>query len=339
MPLQPAGRKLKRNHPSLQHPYSIKVDTKLSKLDAVLNSIFDIADGDLLVSNVETGLTDFSLNEKFAKKLEKASKCVVGLANRLSEKALLVMKKLDEAHDHKVNMQDIVHIEDVTDYKRKCPEAKKHARTKFVPTQDFRIKTEWISDDSDDSNDSAEKGEYSGELDGHFVYPETNKNPAETHSFICDHCQSVFRDRNELRNHYTNHRLEFFQCLVCDKIYHSVHAFQVHKQSHDKLHVCLVCSKGFKLKSTLTNHMQIHNEERMSCSHPGCDKKYKYRQNQLEHIRWGHRDNKECPCTVCGKLFQTPTNMRTHRLRQHRQAHDLIPGYPVTESNKKCTAQ
>ena len=285
------------------------MDTKLSKLDAVLNGIFDVADGDLLVSNAETGLTDFSLNKKFAKKLKEVSKRLTGLANHLSEKASVVMQKLDEAHDHKVNMQDIVHIEDVTNYKRKCPEAKKHARTKFVPSQDFRIKTEWISDDSDDGNDSTEKGEYSGELDGHFVYSKTDENPAETHSFICDHCQGVFHDRNELHNHYTNHRLEFFQCLVCDKIYRAVCAFQVHKQSHDILHVCLVCSKGFKLKSTLTNHMQIHNEERMSCSHPGCDKKYKYRQNQLEHIHFGHCENKECPCTVCGKLFQMPTNM------------------------------
>ena len=268
MPLPPADKKLKCNHPSLQHPYAVKVDTKFLKLDTVLNSIFDVVDGDLLVRNAETGLTDFSLNEKFANKLEEASKCVARLANHLSEKASVVMQKLDEARDCKVNMQDIVHIEDVTDYKQKCPEAKKHARTKFVPSQDFRIKTEWISDDSDQEQDSNENSEYSGELDGHFVYPKTNENPAKSHSFICDHCQGVFLDRNELWNHYTNHRLEFFQCLVCDKIYHSVCTFQVHKQSHNKLHVCSVCSKGFKLKTTLTNHMQVHNEERMSCPHP-----------------------------------------------------------------------
>ena len=70
---------------------------QLSKLDALLNNIFELADGDMLVSNVETGLTDFSINEKFAKKLEDASKCVAGLANYLSEKAAVVLEKLDEA--------------------------------------------------------------------------------------------------------------------------------------------------------------------------------------------------------------------------------------------------
>ena len=71
MPVPP--KKMKRNHLSSQHPYSIKIDMKMSKLDAVLNSIYDLADGNLLVSNAETGLTDFSINEWFAWKLKEAS--------------------------------------------------------------------------------------------------------------------------------------------------------------------------------------------------------------------------------------------------------------------------
>ena len=339
MTLPPPGKKLKQNHPSLQHPNAIKLDMRLSKLDALLDNIFVLADGDILVSNAETGLTDFSINEKFAKKLEDASKLVAGLANQLNEKAAIVLEKLDEARDRKVQMQDIVHVEDVTDFKKKCDAAKQHPRTKFVPSQDFRIKTEWISDDSGDKQEAKQQANFSGETDGHFAFPKTNENPAETHSFICEHCQGVFHDRHELCNHYTNHRLEFLQCLVCDQIYRSVHAFQVHNESHDKLHVCLVCCKGFKLKTTLTNHAQVHSDKRLHCSVSGCDKFYKHRQNQVEHVRWGHRDKKECPCTIYGKLFQTPTNMRTRRLRQHRLAHELIPGYPVTEHNKKCTAK
>ena len=95
MPLPP--KKVKRNHASALHPYSIKIDTKLSKLNAVLNSIYELADSNLLVSNAEMGLTNFSINERFAKRLEEASKRVAGLANSLSEKAVLVTQKLDEA--------------------------------------------------------------------------------------------------------------------------------------------------------------------------------------------------------------------------------------------------
>ena len=327
MPLPPPGRKINRNHPSVQHPYSIKLEGKLSKLDILLNQIYELADGNLLVSNGETGLTDFSINEKFARKLEDASKRVAGLSKRLSEKSSEILEKCHAAQDRKVNMQDIILLEEITDFKQKCAATKKGPRKKFVPSQDFRIKTEWISDDEDD--EQAAPQEFSGELDGHFAYPKENENPAEVHNFICDHCDGVFRDRNELRNHYTNHRIEFFQCLICDNISRSVRSFEIHKKTHETgLHVCLVCQKGFRLKTSLTNHEQTHSEERMKCSHPGCNKTYRNRQNQVEHVRWGHRDKKECPCHVCGKLFQTPTNMRTHRLRQHGKAHDLIPGHP-----------
>ena len=224
MPLPP--KKVKRNHPSVLHPYSIKIDTKLSKLDAVLNLIYELADGNLLVSNAEMGLTSFSINERFAKKLEEASKCVAGLANSLSEKAVLVTQKLDEARDRKINMQDVLFGKKITDYKQKCPETRKNPHVKFVPSQDFRIKTEWISDDS---GDEGLMENFSGEADGHFTYPKDNENPAESHSFVCEHCGGVYRDRNKLRNHYTNHKLEFYQCLICDKIYRSVRAFEVHK--------------------------------------------------------------------------------------------------------------
>ena len=319
-------KKVKRTHTSVQHPYSIKINTKLFKLDAVLNSIYDLADGNLLVTNAETGLTDFSINECFAKKLEEAAKHVAGLANSLSEKVLLVTQRLDEACDRKVNIQDVIFSDEITDYKQKCPKIKRNPHVKFVPSQDFHIKTEWISDDESDGETSTET--FSGKVNGHLTYPKDNENLVELHSFVCDHCGGVYQDRNELRNHYTNHRLEFFQCLVCDKIYRSVRAFEVHKESHDKHHVCLVCQKSFKLKSTLTNHAQVHSEDCIHCSHPGCEESFKHRQNQLEHIKWGHRDGKTCLCKICRKMFQTPTNMQTHS-----HASDLIPSYPLTQTS------
>ena len=109
-----------------------------------------MADGNLLVSNAETGLTNFSINERFAKKLEEASKYVAGLTNSLSEKAVLVTQKLDEARDWKINMQDVLFVKEITDYKQKCPETRKNPHVKFIPFQDFHIKTEWILDDSRD---------------------------------------------------------------------------------------------------------------------------------------------------------------------------------------------
>ena len=65
-------------------------------------------------------------------------------------------------------MQDVIFTEEITDYKKKCPKTKKKPHVKFVPSQDFRIKTEWISDDSDSEEVTQN---FTGEVYGHFAYP------------------------------------------------------------------------------------------------------------------------------------------------------------------------
>ena len=112
------------------------------------------------------------------------------------------------------------------------------------------------------------------------------------------------------------------------KVFRSMRSFENHNKSHSFDYTCEICRKTFMLKTSLTNHKQVHSIELMHCSFENCSKAFKHRQNQLEHIQWGHRDKKECPCTVCGKLFQTPTVMRGHRIRQHGHVVDLIPGHP-----------
>ena len=281
MPLPPRTKKRKSRHSKENsHPYVVKLNIQLSKLNCLLNKIYDLADNDLLMSNAKTGLNDYTISEKFVKKLEKTSKLVISMANRLTEKAAEIQEKIDNARDRKLIAGGVIFVEEVTNPKDKCPEMKKNPRTKFVPSSDFRIKTETISDS--ESEDNTEP--VSGELDGHFKYPKDNENPAESHSFHCDHCQGVFRDQNELRNHYTNHKIEFFTCLTCDKILRSVRAFEVHRDSHGKLFECDVCSKTFGLKTSLINHSQVHLDEVMHCSKPGCEKVFKHHQNHLEHV-------------------------------------------------------
>ena len=140
---------------------------------------------------------------------------------------------------------------------------------------------------------------FAGELDGHFAYPKVNENAPELHHFNCETCKKVFRDRNELRNHDCNHKIEFYTCMICFQIFRSIQSFDNHKVSHSKDYKCIHCGKMFPFKSSLGNHAQVHSIERMHCSHHGCTKTLKHRQNHLEHIVWAHRDKKECSCTIC----------------------------------------
>ena len=229
--------------------------------------------------------------------------------------------------------QDIVSWDKITDPKQKSAEAKSHPRTKFE-TQ-FRIKTEHIESTTDDDLVQI----FPGETDGHFTYPKTNENPAESHNFLCNICKAVFRDNCELHNHACNHNIEFYECLLCHKYLCSMRIFENHEASHKASHKCPECGKAFALKTSLYNHTQVHNNNRMKCSFPRCLRTFKHCQNQLEHITWGHCETKDVPCTICKKMFQTPTSMRAHHIHWHGTAPDLIQGHPLRGTHTTSTMQ
>ena len=93
---------------------------KIKKLDQLLERMEEIADCDVLVSDAQTGLNDYSMNLKFAKKLQQVSKQLDNFVVRLNEKAKLVIQKVNTAHDHKASIQPVQFIEEITEPKDKC---------------------------------------------------------------------------------------------------------------------------------------------------------------------------------------------------------------------------
>ena len=53
-----------QNSAFLEHPYSLKLEQKKSKLNILLNSIYDLANNDSLICDFDTGLNDYSKNLK-----------------------------------------------------------------------------------------------------------------------------------------------------------------------------------------------------------------------------------------------------------------------------------
>ena len=143
----------KRRHACHQdiHPYSIKIDIKIKKLDQLLECIEELVDCDVLVSDAQTGLNDYAMNLKFAKKLQQVSKQIDDFATCLNEKAKLVIQKVNTTHDHKASIQSVQFIEEVTDPKDKCTDAKWKKMKCFTPSE-FRIKTEWLDTSSESEN-------------------------------------------------------------------------------------------------------------------------------------------------------------------------------------------
>ena len=301
MPL-PKRRKrtLKLTEGADQHPYVIKLNIKLYKLSCLMNQIYEIADSNLILTDARTGLNDFTMNELFAKKLDDVSKNVTGLAQRIQDKATELRDKIDKAIDTKENLREVICTGEVLDWSKKCIIAQKQTKIKrFKHSKEFRVKVEHL-DSSDEDEDLTPQ---QGELDGKFQFPKKNENPAECHNFSCEECCSVFRDENELRNHDSNHKIEFYRCLQCLKVFRSMRSFENHNKSHNFDYTCEICNKTFMLKTSLTNHKQVHSTDLMHCTFQNCQRAFKHRQNQLEHIQWGHRDKKRMSLYCLRKTF------------------------------------
>ena len=169
----------------------------------------------------------------------------------------------------------------------------------------------------------------SSNVDTKFANVKSNSNNPEKYSFNCKECSKTFRNKSDLRNHEGQHIGEFYKCLTCSQVFRSSHSFDIHEKSHHSNIVCPVaeCGQMFTLKSSLTNHMQKHSGEKLTCHVEGCNATFTYRQGFIEHITWRHKDNPEWECPICHKKFWTPTLMRGLRLRTHGPAKKLVHGY------------
>ncbi|XP_041642960.1 zinc finger protein 37-like [Cheilinus undulatus] len=82
-----------------------------------------------------------------------------------------------------------------------------------------------------------------------------------------------------------------------------------------KLFTCSKCGKRYKYKSTLTNHLKTHTEERLfGC--PECGKRYKYNSTLADHLKT-HTGEKLFGCPECGKRYKNRSNL-TYHLKTHR---------------------
>ena len=327
---EPSPKKAKKHsrteHQQLIHLYILKFEARESKLNVMLNKLYELADTDMLLCNRDTGLNDYSLNRKLADKLESVAKSLVGLSKRCTEKANDIREKISQAEDKKINMQDIVCTGEVLKPSDKCNFLKaRHSSPKHWVTDEGKLIKREVCEtiSSDESGDEME--EFPGDMDTKFTYTKENNNTSDR--YPCPDCDNLCRDSQELRNHQSHHHTELFRCMRCFTVCRSERSFYNHKQTHDReLNVCPVadCGMHFPLKTSLTNHLQKHSSDRLKCDK--CPRTFQYRQSHIEHIKYRHRSTRTVPCPVCHKYFWTPTSMRSHRAKYHGLVSELYDG-------------
>ncbi|CAF0861826.1 unnamed protein product [Didymodactylos carnosus] len=91
----------------------------------------------------------------------------------------------------------------------------------------------------------------------------------EDHAEIinCTHCNATFTNKDDLQHHLSSHIASQVACQLCQKIFANIYRLQRHMLSHEidpqtRKFKCMHCSKAFKFKHHLKEHVRIHTGEK-----------------------------------------------------------------------------
>lgn len=156
----------------------------------------------------------------------------------------------------------------------------------------------------------------------------------EDGAYICAVCdyrtlkKSLFAAHLE-RKHETWTRKRqnnmYFPCETCGFICRSKHSLQSHfiRKHTDKYeHDCQFCTKKFKVKGDLTNHIRFHHKEKpINCD--VCGKLCQNTGSLYVHRKWAHYKPKY-ECHICKRRMVTQENLDQHLITQHEQREKIV---------------
>nr|XP_029728375.1 zinc finger protein 470-like [Aedes albopictus] len=159
----------------------------------------------------------------------------------------------------------------------------------------------------------------------------------------CALCGKLFRSLSILTKHMVSHgqseaksvlrpppTAESVQCEECGKLLQSEHKLTAHMKSahsQEKPFNCSLCSRRFKWKHMLQNHLRVHTKEKpYTCAY--CPRAFTQLADKSRH-ELTHGSPREYPlrCDVCGKGFPSG---RRKLLEKHQELHQRGEEYPFT---------
>lgn len=147
----------------------------------------------------------------------------------------------------------------------------------------------------------------------------------EAGGLVCDFCSKVFNNsqtpnRKLLLLHLKKVHLrdpnERFECDICMAQFTQIGSVRVHKKFvHERQpgnFICHVCSKAFRDKFKLSNHVRFKHDKIITHYCPECRKGYGNNTSLKNHIISMHSVEKLFACQYCGKKFSSSSNKITH---------------------------
>merc|ERR1719319_995635 len=140
-------------------------------------------------------------------------------------------------------------------------------------------------------------------------------------NFECDHCDSKFSNRYQVRNHingvHSNVREKCPQCDTMLKITTlKMHIRNVHEGGNQKVDCKeLDCTKSFGSNADLERHVvSVHMKIKAPC--PDCGKRFRM-ETLANHIKTQHKGIYPYMCKQCDKGFQNLKHLHIHVRTRH----------------------
>ncbi|XP_025073774.1 zinc finger protein 41-like [Pogonomyrmex barbatus] len=156
----------------------------------------------------------------------------------------------------------------------------------------------------------------------------------EDGAYICAVCGFKTSKKNSFASHLERKHETWsrkrsgntkFPCAACGFVCRSKHSLQSHftRKHTDKYeYQCSFCSKKFKVKGDLTNHIRFHHKEKpVKCD--VCGKLCLNSGSLYVHQKWAHYKPKY-ECHICKRRMVTQANLDQHLLSQHEKRDKIV---------------
>ncbi|XP_053606530.1 zinc finger protein ZFP2-like isoform X2 [Plodia interpunctella] len=151
--------------------------------------------------------------------------------------------------------------------------------------------------------------------------------------FECHYCGKTFTTKTSMRRHiYVHMKIKRYECVKClrqfsHKVNHQLHIRRRHPELYiPKSYVCQICDKVFRLKESLSSHLDVHIHKYGSFKCLYCTESFSDQEQLVFHKKTKHLSSTPLDCHICDEHFKTQLQLAQH-IKEHLKLKGFICQY------------